>query len=81
MARAARFVAPRARQLVTFPALRDERVATAAFAALRGLAGEAKSRLLTVEQVDGAPARGGPWEPALLRAGFLPDYRGMMLTA
>ena len=75
------FVAPRGRQLVTFPALHDEGVVAAAFSALRGLASDLKSRILTVEQIDGAPARGGPWEAALVRAGFAPDYRGMMLTA
>ena len=74
------FVAPRARHLVTFPAMRDDEVAAAAFGVLRGLASDAKSRLLTIEKIDGAPARGGPWEAALTKAGFAPDYRGMMLT-
>lgn len=74
------FVASRGKQLWTFPALSDPRVASAAFEALKPLAREVKSRLLTVEKIDGEPARGGPWEPALLEAGFAPDYRGLMLS-
>jgi len=73
------FVGGRGRHLSTFPALADPRVAAAAFSALAPLTAAARGRLLTVESIDGEPARGGRWEAALRSAGFAADYRGMIL--
>ncbi|MCA9515686.1 MAG: DEAD/DEAH box helicase, partial [Myxococcales bacterium] len=78
--RCALFAGPKAKRVTTFPAMEDPGIAAAAFRALAGLARERRTRLVQVEQIDGAPARGGPWQEALAAAGFAGDYRGMTLT-
>lgn len=78
--RCALFAGPKGKRLTAFPAMEEAAVAVAAFGALRGLARERRTRLVQVEQVNGGPARGGPWQEALAAAGFRGDYRGMTLT-
>ena len=68
------------RTLQTLPAFDDAAVAAAALAALRGLIGEGRDRELVV----GADrrrcrSRESPHRAALLGAGFVAGYRGLVL--
>ncbi|MGE0081127.1 MAG: DEAD/DEAH box helicase [Thiohalomonadaceae bacterium] len=67
------------RQLLTFPeGWREEPSAlTAAARLLHRLPRGARRRTLVIERIDGAPARESPLAPALLTAGFVPDYKGL----
>ena len=37
-----------------------------------------RRRLLTIEKIDGLPARESPHQELLLASGFVPDYRGLV---
>lgn len=67
------------RQLQTFPLVEEDHAhAVAAAAALRSsVAPEHKSGILTLERVDGEPARTSRWASLLAEAGFKPDHRGL----
>jgi ATP-dependent helicase Lhr and Lhr-like helicase len=57
----------------------DAAIATAAFAALRGLIGEGRSRELVISRVDGEPVARSTHYDRLLKAGFVQGYRGLVL--
>ncbi len=61
------------------PAADDPEVARPAIAALRGLVASGRTRELVVTKVDGEPVGGSPWRDALLEAGFVAGYRGLVL--
>jgi ATP-dependent Lhr-like helicase len=62
----------------TFAPLADETARTAAFRALRLLPGAAGRRSrLVVEKVDGVPVAESVHAAALVKAGFVRDYRGL----
>jgi ATP-dependent Lhr-like helicase len=69
--------------ILTLPALDDPDVARPAFGCLRELIrptpGGGRARELVVSKVDGQPVGGSPWRQALLDAGFVAGYRGLVL--
>ncbi|HEU4671577.1 MAG TPA: DEAD/DEAH box helicase [Candidatus Limnocylindrales bacterium] len=66
--------------LARLPAADDPEVATLALAALRSLVGPDRPfRELLVTRVDGLPVGDSPARPALLEAGFVVGYRGLVL--
>jgi ATP-dependent Lhr-like helicase len=66
------------RSLLTFPASDDPEVAARAVGALAGL-GAGRTREIVITRIDGEPIASSPWRPALLEAGFVPGYRGLIL--
>jgi ATP-dependent Lhr-like helicase len=69
------------RTIQTLPAADDPEIATRALAALSRLLADGRERELVVARVDGLPVAESPWRPALLVAGFVPGYRGLVLRA
>jgi ATP-dependent Lhr-like helicase len=67
------------RTLTPFPAAADDAVAGIALRALGRLVADGRFRELVVTRVDGSPIGESPWRPALLAAGFVPGYRGLVL--
>jgi ATP-dependent Lhr-like helicase len=67
------------RTLQTLPAFDDPAVAAAALPALRRLVGDGRDRELVVTKVDGLPIGEAPQRAALLAAGFVAGYRGLVL--
>ncbi|HSO28861.1 MAG TPA: DEAD/DEAH box helicase [Candidatus Sulfomarinibacteraceae bacterium] len=67
------------RTLQTLPAFDDPAVAATALPALRGLIGAGRDRELVVTKVDGVPVGESPCRVALLGAGFVAGYRGLVL--
>ncbi|MBI2780253.1 MAG: DEAD/DEAH box helicase [Chloroflexi bacterium] len=65
--------------LQTLPAFDDAAVATAALGALKGLLADGSRRELVVSRVDGEPVGRSPWYQALLNAGFIQGYRGVVM--
>jgi predicted Zn-dependent protease len=67
----------------TLPAFDDPAVAATVVAALRAqLAGDGRDRRereLVISRVDGIPVGDSPHREALLRGGFAPGYRGLVL--
>ncbi len=57
----------------------DARCVEPALRALAGLAARAPRGGLRIEEIDAAPAQRSPLAPALLRAGFRVDYKGLVL--
>jgi hypothetical protein len=71
------FVGGGGKRITTFhEATGDGEALEAAAAALAGLTG--RGRLLTIERIDGEPARESEHAPAFRSAGFAPDYRGLV---
>ena len=75
------YVGKGGKRILTFAAIEDERLLQAAVAGLRPLARGERGRALRVERVDGRDAREGALSEAFVRAGFVPDYRGLVLEA
>jgi ATP-dependent Lhr-like helicase len=59
--------------------LDDPEIAAAAVPALRALLVDGRVRELVVGRVDGLPVGESPYRAALLAAGFVPGYRGLVL--
>jgi ATP-dependent Lhr-like helicase len=70
------FVERGGRSLLSFADEIDDARRLAALGALAAAAGRLGVRRLSVEQVDGAPAREGPFAALFERAGFRSGYRG-----
>jgi ATP-dependent Lhr-like helicase len=69
------------RGLLTYPSFDDEAVGAAAMGALSGLIRDGRLRQLQVERVDGVAVGDSPRRAPLLRMGFRPSYRGLVLAA
>ncbi|MCP5299851.1 MAG: DEAD/DEAH box helicase [Chromatiaceae bacterium] len=70
------------RQLTTFPGPLDRPgVQQACFDALRAMPGTTRRRTLIIEKIDGEPVAASRYRDALLRAGFVSDYRGVAAEA
>ncbi len=69
------------KRLLTFGPADDERLLGAAVDGLRSLARSARGRSLRVERIDGRDAREGARSELFVRAGFVTDYRGLLLEA
>ena len=67
------------KRLLTFPAADDVEVLSLALTVLPGAARAAPGRAMTVESIDGEPARASTRTDALLGAGFVLDYRGLTI--
>ena len=67
--------------LVTLSAFDDPATAIRALSALVVLIGDGRLRELVVARVDGVPVGSSPRRQALLDAGFVPGYRGLVLRA
>jgi len=65
--------------LLPLPAMDDPTVAALALRALGTLVADGRVRELVVGKVDGASVGGSPWRSALLEAGFVAGYRGLVL--
>jgi ATP-dependent Lhr-like helicase len=66
--------------LQVLPAADDPEIAADAAAALTGLLpGDGRSRELVITKVDGEPVGGSPFREALIAAGFVAGYRGLVL--
>ena len=65
--------------VLTLPAADAPVAASLAFGALDGLVGSGRTRELVVTKVDGEPVGGSPWRAALIEAGFVAGYRGLVL--
>jgi ATP-dependent Lhr-like helicase len=64
-----------------FPAADDEEVRAAAFRGLTALVADGRVRELVLAKVDGEASGTSPHRQALLDAGFLPGYRGLVLRS
>lgn len=70
------------RQLITFPEhLSRPGISAAAFDALREMPGSMRRGTLIIEKVDGQAVADSAYRDALLRAGFVSDYRGVAAEA
>ena len=70
---------PGARQLITFPeTLHRPGVREAAFAALHAIPRGTRRGALRIEKIDGLPVDESPQRDALIDAGFVSDYRGLV---
>jgi len=69
------------RTLQTLPPFDDPGAAAIAAPALRGLVGEGRDRELVITKVDGLPVGESPHRAALVAAGFVAGYRGLVLRA
>ncbi len=67
------------RSLQSFAAADDPAVAAIALRSLAGLVGDRRLRELVISKVDGQPIAESAWRPALIEAGFVPGYRGLVL--
>ncbi len=67
------------RSLLTFPAFADGDATMLALRALSILVADGRLRELLVAKVDGQPVAESPARAALLGAGFVPGYRGLLL--
>jgi ATP-dependent Lhr-like helicase len=67
--------------LQTLPAFDDPELAAAAAPALRGLVVDGRVRELVIAKIDGQPVGESPHRQALLDAGFVAGYRGLLLRA
>jgi len=67
------------RTLQTLPAFDDPATAACAVQALRVLVGEGRDRELVITRVDGVPVGESPHRAALVAAGFVAGYRGVVL--
>jgi ATP-dependent Lhr-like helicase len=76
---AALYVERGGRTLQTLPAFDDPDSAGAAILALRRLLGDGRDRELVVTKVDGLPVGQSPHRDALIVAGFVAGYRGLVL--
>jgi ATP-dependent Lhr-like helicase len=76
---AALYVERGGRTLQTLPVFDDPDAAAVAVPALRRLIGEGRDRELVVTKVDGLPVGQSPHREALVRAGFVAGYRGLVL--
>jgi ATP-dependent Lhr-like helicase len=69
--------------ILTLPAMSDPDTAALALGGLRELLrptpGGGRSRELVVSKVDGEPVGGSRWRQALIDAGFVAGYRGLVL--
>ncbi len=65
--------------LQTLPAADDPAIAAAALRGLTALVGGERLRELVIRKIDGLPVADSPWRPALLEAGFVAGYRGLLL--
>ena len=65
--------------LQTLPASDDPAVAVAAAAALRILVSDGRMRELVIRKVDGEDVGASPFRAALIEAGFVAGYRGLVL--
>ena len=75
---AALFLERGGRSLATFPAADDPAVAGLALRGLGALVADGRMRELVVTRVDGEPVGESRWKAALLAAGFVPGYRGLV---
>jgi ATP-dependent Lhr-like helicase len=69
------------RTLQTLPAFDDAEVAAAALPALRRLVGDGRERELVITKIDGLSVADSPHRAALLGAGFVAGYRGLVLRS
>ncbi|MCL4232407.1 MAG: DEAD/DEAH box helicase [Dehalococcoidia bacterium] len=69
------------RGLLTFPAAEESAKLELALSALFQSVALSRRRSLTIERIDGEPAAGAAFAPALLGAGFVPGYKGLVLRA
>jgi len=76
---AALYVERGGRSLQTLPAFDDPAIAAVATPALRGLLGDGRDRELVITKVDGEPTTTSPHRAALVDAGFIDGYRGLVL--
>jgi len=67
--------------LQTLPAFDDPELAAAATTSLRALLSDGRVRELVIAKVDGLPIAESPHRAALLDAGFVAGYRGLVLRA
>ena len=67
--------------LQTLPAFDDPELAGAAAAALRRLVVDGRVRELVIGKIDGQPVAESPHGQALLEAGFVAGYRGLLMRA
>jgi ATP-dependent Lhr-like helicase len=68
------------RSMQTLPAFDDPSVAASVVAALRAqLAADGRDRELVITKIDGLPVADSPHRETLVRAGFAPGYRGLVL--
>ena len=65
--------------LQTLPAFDDPELATPAVRALGALVTSGRQRELVIRKVDGQPVSDAPARAALLDAGFVAGYRGLVL--
>jgi ATP-dependent Lhr-like helicase len=63
----------------TLPAFDDPEIASAATPGLRGLLADGRIRELVVARIDGEPVAESSRRSALIDAGFVPGYRGLVL--
>ena len=73
------YLAKGGKRLLTFPAADEDDNLTLALTVLPGAVRTSTRRALTVETIDGQPARDSRRTEALLEAGFVLDYRGLTL--
>ena len=76
---AALYVERGGRSLQTLPAFDDPVIARTALGALVGLLGDRRERELVVTRIDGLAVADSPQREALLAAGFVAGYRGLVL--
>ena len=67
--------------LQTFPAADDPQTAIAAIHALGALVADGRLRDLVIRKVDGEDIAASPFRSALLEAGFVAGYRGLVLRS
>ncbi len=65
--------------LQTLPAFDDPALAATAAASLRALLADGRARELVIAKVDGTPVAESPHRAAMLDAGFVAGYRGLVL--
>jgi ATP-dependent Lhr-like helicase len=65
--------------LQTLAPFDDPAVATAALGGLNSLLADGRLRELVISRVDGEPVGSSSWYETLLRGGFMPGYRGVVL--
>ncbi|HET7029656.1 MAG TPA: DEAD/DEAH box helicase [Candidatus Limnocylindrales bacterium] len=65
--------------LQTLPAADDPEVAVVAAAALHALLADGRAREVVITKVDGEPVATSPFREALVAAGFVAGYRGLVL--
>jgi ATP-dependent Lhr-like helicase len=63
------------------PAADEPARAGSAFRALASLVSDGRVRELLIARVDGEPAASSTWRSAIVDAGFVQGYRGLVLRA